>query len=403
MKERIWQAVVSFCLIICIITFSFTGIFASASTVTYSTFADHYFSEIKTNIPRNQRGSCGFVALSMILSFYNFYYNDNFVEEWFEDSILRSCGSNDYPNGVPQLYLENNHLPRDEQGNIDDGAYVPFLIDNINTYLQFYLIGLAATNDPIDGWERFLDFNDESYGINIQEAKLLMEHYLYDCRGFSVNEVVVHTESMSGEISSDSELYDRISTLVRNGIPVCYLAQNSTETKGHIMVAYSCSDEDIKVHRGYSYGIGSSTTTLLNSGYVEDAAILWLETKDALPHVCSYNYRWANTERILCACNAYKGDLLHPEHTHSVAEYESYNSSNHTYTCYCGQTFTASHSYNSYTSLGATGHRAYCNCGYFTVETHGFNAKRCNKCGYIDNTYYQPWQNPDDPKDELLE
>lgn len=47
----------------------------------------------------------------------------------------------------------------------------------------------------------------------------------------------------------------------------------------------------------------------------------------------------------------------------------------------------------------------YCSvCNYTFTETHGLNnqAKRCNKCGYVDNTHYQPWQNPDDPKYELL-
>ena len=192
MKKRILRIIASFCLIICIITLNFTGIFASASTVTYSTFADHYFSAIGTNVPKNQRNSCGFVALSMLLSFYNFYYNDDFVSEWFEDSSPISSGTGDYPASVPKLYLENNYIPKDDEGNVIDLDYINFLSDNINTYLHFFLIFLAATNNSSVGWEKFLDLYDESYDMNISEAKSLMEYYLYDCIGFTTEQVVVH-------------------------------------------------------------------------------------------------------------------------------------------------------------------------------------------------------------------
>ena len=405
MKKQIVKVFISLLLVVTLIYPCLAEIAVSATTTpTYSTCADHHFS-ILNSASDNAKGSCGFIALSTLLSFYDSYWSDRFVAESFEkgNEVKRRIDK-DYPEGVPALKVENSLIPKYNEenhpqlGQPDLEAYTEFIQNNASNYLHLYLLSLAATQVKDDNGNYLINYQDSAYGINVYNAKKLLEYYLYNIIGFTSNQIVVHYETSTGELTQNSTMYQSIRSKVSAGIPVYYGAQDITgQELGHAMVAYAVTDNnDIKL-----FGVrnGIERNSVFTADHRKDVGIVWLEIKEqALPHNCCDHYTvWLldGTTKKTCSCNAYK--TLHPKHTHSAAKYESYKSLNHTYTCYCGQTFTASHSYYSYTNLGARGHDAYCNCGYSKTETHGLNnqAKRCNKCGYFDNTYYQPWGDPD--------
>ena len=53
----------------------------------FNTIAHHYFEKLGDNIPNNEVGSCVYVSMAMLLSFYDFYWNDSFVAEKYEENI----------------------------------------------------------------------------------------------------------------------------------------------------------------------------------------------------------------------------------------------------------------------------------------------------------------------------
>ena len=50
----------------------------------YDTLLQYYFEELEGDVPANIHGSCGYVALCMMLSFYDFYWDDRFIDIEYE-------------------------------------------------------------------------------------------------------------------------------------------------------------------------------------------------------------------------------------------------------------------------------------------------------------------------------
>ena len=68
------------------ITQSFSAVAAPTSSGLSDSFAFQYFFHLGTNTPYNRFGSCGYVALSCLLSFYDTYWNDNIIPEQYDQN-----------------------------------------------------------------------------------------------------------------------------------------------------------------------------------------------------------------------------------------------------------------------------------------------------------------------------
>lgn len=56
----------------------------------YANFRDSYFDNLTKNFGKNYKGSCGYVALGMFLSYYDTYFDDSLIPEAFD---IASVGS----------------------------------------------------------------------------------------------------------------------------------------------------------------------------------------------------------------------------------------------------------------------------------------------------------------------
>lgn len=50
----------------------------------YSNFKNHYFDNLTYNFGVNYKGSCGYVAMAMLLSYYDTYISDDIVDEQYD-------------------------------------------------------------------------------------------------------------------------------------------------------------------------------------------------------------------------------------------------------------------------------------------------------------------------------
>lgn len=58
-------------------------------------FVKDYFSNLTTNYPTNNVGNCGYVAAAMLLSYYDTYWNPNFIPDQYNNSNLTELDSLD--------------------------------------------------------------------------------------------------------------------------------------------------------------------------------------------------------------------------------------------------------------------------------------------------------------------
>ena len=395
--KRFKGKLVSVLLVVSFLLSIFT-INVSATSEEYNTVAHHHFAKLNSHIPENVNGSCSYVATSMLLSFYDSYWHDDIIAEYYEQTKPSCKPENAYPNGAATIKRENSEWDDYEE---DGGTYAEFIYSSnsngklIDQYFHLYLISLGIAQGFYEDGA-----NSESYGITFVEQAAILDFY-FDLR-FGTNDYVLPYGETNEDIpfnihvlyefspnSSRDTVLQIIEEQVESGNPVLYrgdrLATEDEETKnantsslvndgkiGHAMVAYNVNDDGkIQLHKGHTqdpYSTYPGTEFNLNIG------VLWIEiNEEALPHSCSDNYLWYPTHTYVCSCEAYKD--LHPEHTHeNSGVYVSRDADGHVYECVWGDTNKEPHKRASSSSLSDTIHESTCRCGYKFTEAHRYTS-----------------------------
>ena len=402
----------------------------SATSEEYNTVAHHHFAKLTSHIPENVNGSCSYVAASLLLSFYDSYWHDDIIAEYYEYTTRPSSSPNNaYPNGAAMLKTEDSEWSDYEEKG---GSYSNFIYSSnsngklIDQYFHLYLLSLGIAQGFYEGGA-----NSESFGTTFVELATVLDLY-FDLR-FGPNDYVLPYGETNEDIpfnihilyefspgSSREAVLQIIEEQVTSGNPVLYRGarpateddetENANESnlandgkEAHAMVAYNVDDAGvIDLHTGY--GIGSHSK-YPGTDYNLNIGVLWIEiNEDALPHSCSSNYRWVPTDSYVCSCIAYKD--MHPAHEHEDSgDLLRRDATTHTYECIWGDEITELHSFTSCNNPTNTSHIAVCKCGYSTSKAHVFTYESISSlyhisvcaCGYtttgmhttraIDNRY----------------
>lgn len=361
--------------------FMFAGVFplaTSAETSTsYKICAKDHFSNLHgaNKVPPNMDGTCTFVAMSMLLSFYDAYWNDGFVSP---------NGSNDtssdlewqkgtYSSSRDKLYSSFNANDEVEAWNNYTGNIYNFVADNKDKYLQSYLIDMCNELPIID-----------EFGVLDYQVQDLLERYLYVKRGFDSTEITVNIQY---EREVGQEVFvNTMKEQITAGNPVIFfglsldilpeeLDSDDVRYGGHAMIGYDVTtdengDDDIILHTGWN---GEDDETYRTTDFQFLNSIIWLEINESnLPHVCSNYYYDLITDSNICSCEVYY--YTHPTHSiHIYQGFEYYNSETHCYKCGCGyitniQPHNLTYSYNSPTQH----YKSCADCIYSGAENHNY-------------------------------
>ena len=152
------------------------------ASATSETCVEDHFSNLSTldvgavATPPSET-SCYFVAISLLLTFYDSYWNDQFVygnQGWTKgvynsstDKLERTFAATEEAADWQDYILENNISAADHPTE-----YIYYAFQNSHVFLESYLVSLAI--NPLD----IIDFGDESLGMNIIEAYQVLQQYL---------------------------------------------------------------------------------------------------------------------------------------------------------------------------------------------------------------------------------
>ena len=399
--------------------------------------------------PTNVVGSCPFVTIALLLSFYDAYWHDDFLLPDYETAGTFNVNTGkiesdfhftredvDWNAIVTQEGLDPSSEDEEDKEAVWD-AYSQFVVDNSGDYLQLYLIDLAIKEGYFDDINSAYD-NEYLYGLNANEMVDFLEYYLYEERDFTPAQVTVNKQSAILPSGRDG-MFNTAKELIESGVPVIYGASNINvqgvewisdsifNNSGHAMFGYDVirnennQVDDIVLSLCLN---GYDTTSLYTTEYEYYSDIIWLEiNEDALPHVCSDSYveTGISNGEGLCTCEIYSE---HPNHTHVDRELPIRTDSlKHLYYCYCGHVVPYPHTYTytmvdgtyhyancvcgysqlllhtyTYTQKDSMYHTVKCGCGYSYTEMHpGANSvnkpRKCSKCNYVFVTF-EPWANP---------
>lgn len=148
-------------------------------------YCSYYFSNLNENMANNLYGSCAYTSMSMLLSFYDTYWNDSIINSSYDvtTNFNISDGTRDYcyaPINVssPGIKFESKNL----FNNIDIGEYISLTETYKDEYFQFKLFDLAKKcfNSP--------NLNND-LGLDNIKIKQLFDYYLYDYKHFAKDKI----------------------------------------------------------------------------------------------------------------------------------------------------------------------------------------------------------------------
>lgn len=254
------------------------------------TFQTYYFSNLADNIGNNTKGSCGFVAVGMILSFYDTYWDDSTIPETydspcelFSESILQSTSS-------PGIVMEPNSIAYANQQ-----TYYSNISINGESYFHFKLMDLYKTN--ISDFPYDSEKMAYSYGLGYNDYYNLFHYYLANYLGLPNSAYTIHrtTNSVRSEAIK----------LVKRGIPVRLSIRDSEEEHGnHCVVAYDYDSVTDSLFCNFGWGANSTHVTIEQMEYEDYASLTAIELKTSHSHSNNYFLLDENNNEVSkCSCS----------------------------------------------------------------------------------------------------
>lgn len=225
-----------------------------------------YFSNLKENIGNNSHGSCSYVALAMLISFYDSYWNDLFIPEEYDVEPISSFIT--YPSAdfsFPSFYAESPGIlfePSNEVNSLSLNEYLLYVSTHSDIYFQSKLISLSQS---YFGKEKF-ENNSNPFGMTFGEMLNFLNYYLYDYRKFNTAQVKINSCNDASSV--------RFYTInkIKEGIPVI-LRSESSSLGGHAFIAYDYDalTDEIYVHTGWRDDNSNKTlshVSLSSTGFI---------------------------------------------------------------------------------------------------------------------------------------
>lgn len=294
-------------------------------------FATYYFNSLNFNYGLNEIGSCGYIALQMLLSYYDTYWDDTIILDSYDKneivSSLNLADITESPGTVSEASFLAGHSSYTNQ------EYYRLILDEYMSFFHFYLINIATTHFHYCDFSEDVEYPCASYSDEIFDV---LSYYLYECRGFAQAEVEIKYED------DPEKVRDFVIDNVLNGTPVWVSASSSLpDVKNHALVVYDYneSDDELLAHMGNRVMYEYNEHMILNTTYYDqlNAAIaLDFDTN----HVCSNNYQYGD-EELESYCSCYFG--IHPEHEHTYESFRNINKLSHYGYCHCGHQQSQAH------------------------------------------------------------
>ena len=356
----------------------------------FSKLKENHNGSIKKRIPINGNDTtCTHISMSMLLSYYDFYWHDSFVPTIYKaDGTYHQMGwENGVYNATTNTVVETfNAYPEADAWldyEITDPNFENFASYNNMYYLQPYLMNLSdneTINDEL-GIRVLLDF----------QVVQILRSYLSDRQLGAEQGVTVHIEHASDHdlLNLDNAragLFETIKEQIDNGNPVIFMglnvdlpenlvSWNNFNAGGHAMVAYDVvtrnGKEDILLHNGYN---GNETDYYNSTDFKYLNSAVWIEIDDEeLPHVCTKKYiDSVDTTKTYCACEIYSTHKNH--NSNHIYNINGLDSDTHFLGCHCGARTNVEAHDLTYSYYSPTQHYESCSeCSYEEAVNHEYN------------------------------
>lgn len=237
-----------------------------------NTYMQTYFKNLNTNFGNNNKGSCGYVAASMLLSYYDTVLNEKIVPRQFDNPSL-AHDKPDFSESPGVKFYQPSYNP-DEISYKD---YVKDINKRKSTYLHECLISLAIEKNLTDT-PKDKNSNEFLLSTSVENIKKVLKRYFKKVAYIKSSEYDIHLQDNGSEIMSaktineltelSNDIRKYVIRKVKKGFPVLLGIHNGEDA--HVVIAY---DYDKNTDKLYCHFGWASDSRLNNSTHMtpEDA------------------------------------------------------------------------------------------------------------------------------------
>ena len=261
-------------------------------------YAPYYFKNLKGRYGNNVKKTCSYVAAEMLLSYYDSFWNDNFLPEKYDgdnviltDTVLNAVDSPGSKNEEDEFLTVSG---------LSDEEYYNLVSEHKDDTLHLELISI--------GIEQLGLYNSRAkkltMGTFLKDMKTIVQTYLDRSTTLSSDSVdFVYFEQ--NDLSSE-KMREVIIDKVTQGIPVIVDAKNESTYRAHSFIAYDYDEEndEIYCHAGW-YDSSRYHISMSELGYTTIQEILYIEPKGEHQHCFNYSrYDESGNLASVCACSS---------------------------------------------------------------------------------------------------
>lgn len=261
----------------------------------------NYFRNL-TNFPQNWFGECGIIALSELLSYYDTFYNDDFIPNNLtygaryyveKTNETRSSESSDYDLDR----IENEPLARTvttSYRNTDFYSFENWSSMPGTTYaMRDYIFDNYKHTFIGIGWP------DGGYPMLDGELKSTLNDYMKS----NCNHLIDKTEFKSGNLMYT---HQRPKEYISEGLPTLLVLQSYDSSlgsgKSHVVVSYGYNGDKFLCHFGWWPGSTSSTEVVLNSATIY--GYFTIKYNGEHKHSSNVSMSNGNVTKYICGCGS---------------------------------------------------------------------------------------------------
>ena len=270
-------------------------------------FSTQYFANLTENFGVNVMGSCGYVALGMLISYYDSYWDDYLCYEGYEETAVLTSDAFNTSVSSPGAIPENDVL--EELEGKTEMELASNYLNNIvlQTYSDYLHMNLIMLGNMLGYYD--VSKGLEAAGLTNEQLLRLTEEYFYNFRGYDSSEIGIDV-IQKGATDDKDDAHGQISSFVvkklLEGIPVLIVARDYDENgKGHAMIAYDYdwNEGKIYVHTGINTN-GNALTHVSLTSMVYEKLDLAMALDIKTNHTHTDNYKYEST--TYCPCSKIK-------------------------------------------------------------------------------------------------
>lgn len=337
----------------------------SSNINSYNDFKTSYFDNLTQNFGMNYKGSCGYVAIGMLLSYYDTYLNDSIIKEQYDQESSGSTTDIISRRNSPGVLHDVLLNPKDKY----DVEYAKYLSTREYFYEIIKLHDLSFHANLIKIGEKlhfFDNIDDKSFGTDYDRWCKIINKYFADETSFSQNDFSIIGCNEENNSNGSSTVRNFVIEQVKMGKPVLLGVSKNVngEREGHAVVAYDYDEKSNELYCHIGWNASTTHVTIESQLYENYDSALVIDFN--IPHSHSNNYvvktnvNGVDVKQYYCYddCEIHTFSNTSEHHYHNYARYSK---TMHKVKCVCGDYILSPHEININHITILHGHR-YANC-----------------------------------------